>query len=219
MVAAISMAISPAGRSVTVSESSLPPLISQISQPDFSGPAFNGGQDFSDNAGPPGQTFITGAVPFTLAAITVKGFANMGTSFGSLTAATWTISVSSVNAGVLTLVDQETTGIFNPTNGANYLTFTFDTPVTLNASTSYAYDIFTSVGYFGFAKSATDVYAGGSAMLHGSTSRAAADGASVINTQTVDRTFFIQAVPEPSTCLLILSSSAGLIGLRRRRQA
>jgi hypothetical protein len=203
----------------TLSESAVAPAISLISQPDFSAGAFNGSQDFSDNAGPPGQTFLTGPVAFTLEAITVKGFANTGASFGNLTAATWTISISSVSGTVLTRVDQETTGVFVPVNGANYLTFTFDTPVTLNANSSYAYDIFSSAGYFGFAKSTTDVYAGGFAMQHGTTARLAADGATIANQQTVDRTFYVQgtAVPEPSSCFLGLSGAVYLLGIRRKR--
>lgn len=220
VLGAIILGSAAAQGALMISASATPPTSALISQTDFSATGLDSGMDFSDNGGPPGQSFTTGALPFTLDAIVVKGFENDGNSFGSFFNTTWTISVSTLNLGVLTQVDQEVSGTFTPTNGSDYLTFTFETPVALSASTVYAYDIYTSEGYFGFAKSQTDVYAGGQALQHGSTQRTSLSGANAINLQNVDRTFFIQgtAIPEPTSALL-LSGGLVFLGLVRRRKA
>lgn len=194
--------------SATIIQNLLAPVGSIISQPDFSGPAFNGAQDFTDNAGPPGQTFST-LSGFSMASVTVKGFADTGASFGGgVNTGTWTITVSRVDPGnVLTRLSQETANPSALTNGSAYLTISLDTPVVLSAGVQYAFDVFSSSGWFGLAKSSTDIYAAGSAMQHGATSRTSADGAAFANAQGVDRTFFIGAVPEPGSALL------GLMGL------
>jgi len=208
----------PSGLSAaTISQSGTAPVSSIISQADFSAPGLNGQRDFSDNGGPPAQSFTTGVSGFELAAVTVKGFANNNSSFGTLSAATWTLSISSLSGSTLTLIDQETTGVFNPTSGSAYITITLATPVTLAANTAYAYAIHTSSGYFGFAKSATDVLVGGQAFQHGGTVRSAVTGATATNPQTGnDRTFFLHQVPEPST-LGLLGVGVLCLAARRRR--
>jgi hypothetical protein len=78
-----------------------------------------------------------------------------------------------------------------------------------------AFDIFSSNGYFGLAKSSADVYSGGAAFQHGSTARTAADGATITNVQTVDRTFFINTVtPEPGSVMML--GIAAMLALTRR---
>jgi hypothetical protein len=202
-----------------ISTSALAPSGAAISQPDSSAAAFNGSQDFTDNAGPPGQTFTTGAAGLNFTGVTVKGFANTPGSFGgNVNTGTWTLTVSRVDPGnVLTRVDQETANPAAVTNGADYVTVTLDTPVALTPNTMYAFDLFSSSGYFGLAKSSTDVYAGGVAMQHGATPRSAADGALITNPQTGDRTFFINPVPEPGSVGLL--GVAGIALLARRRRA
>src|SRR6185295_1046076 len=145
-----------------ITTSSSAPSSAAISQPDFSAAAFNGGQDFTDNAGPPGQTF-TPAGALTLNAIALKGFANTSASFGgSVNTGTWTVTVSRVDTGnVLTRLTQETANPAAVTNGSDYVILTLAAPVALTAGQQYAFDVFSSTGYFGFAKSSTDVYAGG----------------------------------------------------------
>jgi len=195
------------------------PASAAISQPDFSGPAFNGGQDFTDNAGPPGQTF-TPASNLSLTAIAVKGFANTGASFGgNVNTGTWTVTISRVDAGnALTRLSQETADPAAVTDGSAYVTLALTNPVALTGGTQYAFDIFSSTGYFGLAKSTTDVYAGGSAIQHGTTSRTSADGAAIANIQVVDRTFFINpAVPEPGSMMVLALGGAAMIRRRRGR--
>jgi hypothetical protein len=196
------------------------PSSAAISQADFSGPAFNGSQDFTDNAGPPGQTF-TPATNLSLTAIAVKGFANTSASFGGVNTGSWTVTISRVDAGnVLTRLSQETADPSAVTDGSAYVTLALTNPVALIGGTQYAFDIFSSTGYFGLAKSSTDVYAGGSAIQHGTTSRTSADGAAIANIQQgVDRTFFINPpVPEPgSMMMLALAGTAAMIRRRRAR--
>jgi hypothetical protein len=200
-----------------ISSSPTAPSSSVLSQPDFSAAAFNGGQDFTDNAGPPAQTFTVGAAGFQLDKVTVKGFANTGASFGGMDGTTlWTLTISSVSAGVLTNITQESTQGFAPTDGSAYLTIDLATPVTLTANTQYAFAVHTSVGYFGLAKSTADVLANGAAIQHGSTARTASTGATAINTQTVDRTFFLAAVPEPTGIALLGAAGIGMLARRRR---
>src|SRR5688572_29362238 len=106
---AAALTVADASPAATLTASPTAPALATISQPDFSAAAFSGSQDFTDNAGPPGQTF-TPASALALSGLTVKGFANTGASFGGMVNnATWTVTVSRVDAGnVLTRLSQET---------------------------------------------------------------------------------------------------------------
>jgi hypothetical protein len=199
-----------------VVESPSAPASAAISQPDFSAAAFNGSQDFTDNAGPPGQTF-TPAANLTLKNIVVKGFANTPASFGNFPAS-FTVTINQVNGTTLTRLDQEMSLPFTPASGSEYLQFTFENPLSLTGGTQYAYDISTTAGYFGFAKSSADVYPGGAAIQAGTVARTSTTGEAITNTQAVDRTFYINAVtPEPASFSLIGIGALGLLARRRRR--
>jgi hypothetical protein len=209
----------------TITTSSSAPTNASVGQPDFSGPAFSGSQDFTDNAGPPGQTFSFSPPgpggDFFITAVTVKGFANTSASFGgNVNTGTWTLTLSRVDAGnVLTRVAQETANPAAVTDGSAYVTVALDTPFKMTLGQTYAFDVFSSTGYFGFAKSSTDVYAAGVAMQHGTTARTSADGATIANPQTVDRTFFVAiASPEPGAGLALAGLGAAL-GRRSRKPA
>lgn len=202
-------------------------------QDGFGGP-LNGGTDYSDNWGTPGQTFTVGASPITVTAITIKGAGSYG---GFDLARYWVLSISTATgtaSGTLGRVTQEISTGFVPAAGDSYLTFTLATPVVLAANTIYEYDIFTTDssvgapsangGWYGFAKSTSDLYAGGVAMQNGyqsENSRQSANPGTINTPQSYDRTFFITAVPEPSSALLAGGTLmlAGLIRRRRRMEA
>src|SRR3954447_2972146 len=154
-VMAATALVAGSSRAALLTASSAAPVSAAISQPDFSAAAFNGGQDFTDNSGPPGQTFTATAATPTLVKFTLKGFANTGASFGgnvNTAATTWTITTSRVDTGnVLTQLSQETADPSAITSGSDYVTFTLTTPVPLTTGTVYAVDVFTSQGYFGLA--------------------------------------------------------------------
>ncbi len=224
--ALVAISVATLAQAGVITTSSSAPTGITISQPDFSGPAFNGSQDFTDNAGPPGQPFFFAPPvdpapgPFFITAITVKGFANTGASFGgNVNTGTWTLTLSRVDTGsVLTRIAQETANPAAVTDGSAYVTFTLATPVQLALGVTQAFDIFSSSGYFGLAKSSADVYSGGAAIQHGSTARTAADGAIITNVQTVDRTFFISLATTPEPGSVMMLGIAGLAALTRRRR-
>lgn len=146
-----------------------------------------GGQAFTDNGGPPGQTITTlNAAPlYRLDALTFKGegvggdaeygvagppyyagngIFNVGT--------TWSIRISSVSGTTLTPI-KTVTGIptvVNPgagldPNGDEWFTWQFtglDT-VALNPASQYAFEVLSSAGYLGVDASPNTAYAGGQA--------------------------------------------------------
>ena len=122
--AAMAELLEPEGTAkATITESEDAPISAAIAQPDHSASTFSTKEDFSNNPGPPGQTFALKA-GLILKAITVKGLAN-GTQpaaqgpFGRVT-----LTISQVErGGVLKRLRQESaTGGF--TSGAAYQTFT-----------------------------------------------------------------------------------------------
>jgi len=198
----------------------------QISQSDFSVSGqgnLAGGNDFTDNYGAPGQTF-TPLSSFNLTTVTVKGGGDSG---GLQSGAVFTITISQVTGGTtLTDLSQETAFLVIPneddlppnrSNNTDYLTFTLDTAVPLVSGTQYAFSIYTDTGWYGLAKSSTDVYAGGAAIQQGSAQRSVSSGDAITNIQGDDRTFFITGVPEPGTVALLgLGLGVSLIFRRRR---
>lgn len=130
------------------------------------GGAYNS-QAYTDNAGPPGQTFTAPATKhlYALTAVSVKG---AGDSGGVIDEAgvTWGVRISKVTGTTLTPL-KTVTGI--PTLPATAaatdwitLSFTGTDAATLDASQQYAFEIFTSGGWFGIDATQGDAaYAGG----------------------------------------------------------
>ena len=180
-------------------------------------------QAFSDNAGPPGQTFTTPAgTPFSLLAFAFKG-ANTGSGNlgGNVQTGTWGIRVSSVLGTTLTPL-LTLSGIPSPTPlvGTEWMTFTFSGAdvLTLAPSTQYAFETFSSTGYYGFdAAVDPNSYPGGVAF--NSTSAARSFGSTTLQDRGYDRTFYadLAPVPEPGLSLLLGGGLWALAATRRSR--
>lgn len=187
------------------------------------GGSFNS-QAYSDNAGPPGQTFTTGdSASYTLNSFSFKGASVGSANYGGFSASTtWGIRISSVSGTTLTPI-ATVTGIAHPAsivNGDEWLTWSFSgaDALVLSGSTTYSFEAYSTEGWFGFDASDTNTaYAGGTAF--NSTSAARAFGANTLQDRLYDRTFVAKmtAVPEPGTSVLILGlAGAGMVRPRRR---
>lgn len=165
------------------------------------GGTFNS-QAFSDNAGPPGQTFTTpaGTASFVLNTVSLKGATAGGSNFGGFGAGTtWGVRVSEVTGGGTTLVPALTvTGIPTGTVGATgneWFTWTFTgaDAIPLTPSTLYSFEVFSSAGYLGFDAATTDTaYAGGTAFNSAGGARSFANlTTGDLSLRGYDRTFHV----------------------------
>ena len=181
-------------------------------------------QAFSDNAGPPGQTFTTpaSAVPLSLNAISLKG-ANTGggnAGGGVFTTATWSLRLSTVNGTTLTPI--RTFGSIPTVTGAagnEWFTWSFTggDVLTLSAGTPYAFEVFSNLGYLGFDAALDPAsYAGGYAF--NSTGTARDFSSNTAQDRGYDRTFHadISIVPEPGTVAVLCVGAISLLSRRRR---
>lgn len=185
-------------------------------------------QNYSDNAGPPGQTFRTptGAASYTLSSISVK---SVGDGGGGVFDAgqTWGLRVSSVSGTTLTPVNV-VTGIPTPvgtgTGDVGWLTLALSggDAVSLNPNADYAFELYSSTGWFGIDATQSDAaYANGTAFNSGSGNRNFTDATlGNLANHGYDRTFHValQAVPEPATTFLGMVGLLGIHAARRRRQ-
>jgi hypothetical protein len=106
-------------------------------------------------------------------------------------------------------------GNANQVGTGTWMYFTFDSPITLNANTTYGLDLQTAASpnfYFEMAGDNLDVYSGGSAY---STTRAGATP--TINTG--DHVFDVSLTETPEPSALALIGLGGLVVLLRRRSA
>ncbi len=128
---------------------------------------------------------------------------------------THNVVVGSVVGTVMTQIGSTETATVPNYAPLDYLTFIFDTPLTLNANTTYGFMWGSAAAGFVTVNNLDDsTYGGGTAI--GSGDNNVPDLANVIP-RNVDRVFHadIDAVPEPSTALLGLGGLA--LALRRRR--
>lgn len=179
-------------------------------------------QAFSDNAGPPGQTFTTAAgFSFTLDAFSFKGAATGSGNIGGFTeTTTWGLRLSEVSGTTLTPI-LTVTGIASPVGlvGDEWLTWTFTgtDQKTLLGATTYAVEVFSSQGYYGFdAAVDPNSYTGGFAFNNAGAARNFTS--TTAQDRGYDRTFVanVSPVPEPSGAVLMLGGLA-LLAHRRRR--
>lgn len=188
-------------------------------------------QAFSDNSGPPGQTFTTEgsfslAQPgYRLLSISLKGANTGGSNLGGINASTtWGVRISAVSGTTLTPV-KTITGIPSATGmlGNEWFTWAFsgaDVPY-LGASKQYAFEVFSSAGYLGFdAEQGDGNYLQGTAFNSAGPARSFTDNTlGNLANHGYDRTFVVDltpAVPEPGAAFLGVCALLGAPALRRR---
>jgi hypothetical protein len=162
-------------------------------------------QAFSDNNGPPGQTFTTpaGGTSYALNALWLKGGSAGSANFGGVFVATttWSIRISRVDGvnlvpigystGVPTVISDGTAA---QADGDEWYSWTFSGADIKNLApnTLYAFDLFSSAGYLGFDAAATNApYAGGQAFNSGGGAARSFAGTTTGNlaNHNYDRTF------------------------------
>jgi hypothetical protein len=185
------------------------------------GGTFNS-QSYSDNGGPPGQTFTTPSAPgvYQLCAVSLLGTGDFG---GGSTSGNWAIRVSSVSGANLTPL-ATVTGIAGPASagGNDWLTlaFTGGDVLGLNAGAQYAFEVWSQDGWYGFGGALDSAYLGGTAFNNAGSSRAFTDNTlGNLANHGYDRAFHVSlnCVPEPAVCSLALIGMMGLLATRRSR--
>lgn len=159
-----------------------------------------------------GQSFTTGsnAAGYQIQAVTMRNLNNTVTN-----GPTFNVLVGTLSGTTFTQTGSTETGIAPNYAPNDYITFTFDTPLTLTANTTYAF-LWGSNGS-GFVTENTlddSTYTGGTAISSGDNN--VPDLNNVIS-RNVERIFHVDlvAIPEPSAALLGLLGGCFL--LRRRR--
>jgi hypothetical protein len=164
-------------------------------------------QAFSDNNGPPGQTFTTpaGGTSYAMNALWLKGGSSGSANFGGVFVATttWSIRISRVegvnlvpigySTGIPTVISDGTAA---QADGDEWYSWTFSGADIKNLApnTQYAFDIFSSAGYLGFDAAASNAgYAGGQAFNSGGGAARSFAGTNTGNlaNHNYDRTFVV----------------------------
>lgn len=159
-------------------------------------------QAYTDNAGPPGQTFTAPATRhlYALTGISVKGAGNAGDE--AINTATWNLEISKVEGTTLTALST-VTGITIPTPGlsTDWVTISLsglDVP-TLDANGVYAFEISTSTSWFGIDATQSDTaYTGGTAFNSAGPARSfAGNTLGNLADRGYDRTFIAHLTAPP----------------------
>lgn len=231
----------------TISQSATAPNANLLaSQLTVLGPgAGDGGRNYADNGGPPGQSFALPA-PSQITSFTVLGRGDSSAAWNGGKnpwdgSQVWGVLIGSVDGtGAVTPIANETATGFTAGGAidvADYLTFNLGAPINVGAG-NYMFSIYLSGttpgsdgGWFGLAHAGSDAYAGGSAINYNTTiANPGGNAGGARRTFTgglfaapvpgnYDYVFAVQGtvVPEPSAFALIGLGTLGLAAYRRRR--
>ena len=174
---------------------------------------FDGGRDFTDNTGTPGETF-TPTVSGSVSSVTVKGVG--AGSGGGFATGSWFLRLSTLSGTTLTNSASYTFSAAPTANSADaagtanagWLTFDLPTSYAVTAGTTYAYDIYSSNGFYGFARDLAHVGVGG-AFNTGAQRAFTSTTTTAYTPVNVNRTF-IANITAPT--VIVASSAAPSIG-------
>jgi len=237
----VALAVASFANAATISVgSSLTTGTTQISQ-GTGGGALSSSYNFTDNGGPPGQTF-TATSNFLMTSFTIQGAGDTSSTFGG-SPNSWRIQIGSVNTttnAITQLAGETATTDSSVANfGSSYLTFTLATPIALTAGQMYSFSLITGTGtgggYYGLARTAdnSSPYSGGSAFnnnISPNENQAPGSGSTADPVRrnfngfvdnvpnSYDYVFAINGtvIPEPSTTGLAAFALAGCAFFRRR---
>lgn len=226
--AMLMMCIATAANAVTMSVSTTAPTVDGADIAQLVGltdPGGNSGHVWS-NRPVHGQTFNTGlnAAGYTLNSVTMLARVDQG----STTSPSWNIRVGTIdltpNFNLLTSENGAGVTIPQAFPGGNsppvpqWVTWTFDTPIMLNANTHYAFDVDSSGSGFISLNNPGNVFGSGTAFSSGG----GGVPSNPILLHNYDRVFHLDLVakesviPEPATAVCALIGIAGLLSRRRR---
>ena len=161
-----------------------------------------------------GQSFTTGSntTGYTMTSVTLKNLNNTIPN-----GPTFNVVVGTLAGSTLTQIGSTETGVSPNYVPLDYITFTFDTPLNLDANTEYAFLWGSAGAGFVTVNNADDsTFSGGTAISSGDNN--VPDLANVLD-RVGDRVFHVNltanAIPEPSSALLGLAGLA--LAVRRRR--
>ena len=223
----IALVVIPATQASLMTVTNMPPVVDGDDIAQLTGTVDIGGNQGHvwNNRPRQGQGFTTGsnAGGYLLDAITIRAQVNQT---GGTTAPMWEIRVGSVDGSDnFTAVRTETaTGVFLPlSNGGNnfpnWVTWTLDTPLVLNPSTLYGFDVYPNGGGYISLNSNADPYNGGTAFSSGSPGSATYPVNPLTLHAGADRVFHLnlQAIPEPGTGSFLLVGAVALCAWRKRK--
>lgn len=159
-----------------------------------------------------GQTFLTGSNlgGYELSAVTMKNLNNNVNN-----SPTFNLLVGTMAGSVFTQIGSTEDGVAPAYTPGDYITFTLDTPLTLNPNTTYAFLWGSNGNGFVTVNNLDDsTYPDGTAISSGDNNTP--DLNNVIN-RDVDRVFHLDMVNVPEPTSLALIGLGGLLVARRRR--
>ncbi len=207
-----------------VSESSTAPTGALVaSAPTSNGNTPNATQDFtgSSTSAGIGNTFTTSSTT-TLRFFTLLGAGS--TSGASASNNVFQVNFGTVNAGVFTITDSETTqavtSAFVSSAIGDYLTFNLSTPQTLVSGVTYGVSV--SSNYSGaptnFSVGTAESTTANTSSLFAYSAATPAAGVSTETGYAYTRVFYA-GVPEPTSLMFFGLAAMGLVGFRPRRVA